>query len=81
VIAREAPILGNPNEVSVRDLAELTITMTGSRSSLVFKTLPADDPKKRQPDISLAREKLGLAPQVELRAGLKRTIDYFRTIV
>jgi len=70
--------LGNPNEVSVRDLAEQIIAMTGSRSPLVFKPLPADDPKQRQPDICLAREKLGWEPKVELRDGLKRTIDYFK---
>jgi nucleoside-diphosphate-sugar epimerase len=55
--------------------------MTGSRSQLVFKPLPADDPKQRQPDISLAREKLGWTPKVELRDGLRRTIDYFKSIV
>ena len=73
--------LGNPNEVSVQDLAELIIAMTGSRSQLVFKALPSDDPKQRQPDISLARQKLGWEPKVELRDGLKRTIDYFKSIV
>ncbi len=73
--------LGNPNEVSVRELAELIIAMTRSRSQLVFKTLPSDDPKHRQPDISLARQKLGWEPKVELRDGLKRTIDYFKSIV
>ena len=57
------------------------IAMTGSRSRLVFKPLPADDPKQRQPDISLAREKLGWTPKVELRDGLRRTIDYFKSIV
>ena len=73
--------LGNPNEFSVRELAELIIAMTGSRSPLVFKPLPPDDPKQRQPDISLAREKLGWMPKVELRDGLKRTIDYFKSII
>jgi len=73
--------LGNPSEVSVRDLADLVIAMTNSRSPLVFKSLPADDPKQRQPDITLAREKLSWAPKVELRDGLKRTIDYFKSIV
>ena len=72
---------GNPNEVSVRELAERIIAMTGSRSQLVFKPLPADDPKQRQPDISLARQKLGWEPKVELRDGLKRTIDYFASIL
>jgi UDP-glucuronate decarboxylase len=72
--------LGNPNEVSVRELAELVIAMTGSRSQLVFKTLPSDDPKQRQPDISLARAKLGWEPKVDLRDGLQRSIDYFKSI-
>ncbi len=72
--------LGNPNEITVRQLAETVIAMTQSRSPLVFKPLPADDPRQRQPDISLAREKLGWAPTVDLRDGLKRTIDYFKLI-
>jgi UDP-glucuronate decarboxylase len=73
--------LGNPNEVTVRQLAETVIAMTQSRSPLVFKPLPADDPRQRQPDISLAREKLGWAPTVDLRDGLERTIDYFKLII
>ncbi len=73
--------LGNPGEVSVRDLAERIIAMTGSRSRLVFKPLPADDPKQRQPDITLARQKLNWTPKVELRDGLQRTIDYFRSVI
>ena len=72
--------LGNPNEITVRELAETVIAMTQSRSPLVFKPLPPDDPRQRQPDISLAREKLGWAPTVELRDGLERTIDYFKLI-
>jgi UDP-glucuronate decarboxylase len=73
--------LGNPGEVSVRALAERVIEMTSSRSQLVFKPLPADDPKQRQPDITLARQKLNWAPTVELRDGLQRTIDYFRSVI
>ncbi len=73
--------LGNPNEITVRELAETVIAMTASRSPLVFKPLPEDDPRQRQPDISLAREKLGWSPTVDLRDGLKRTIDYFKLIV
>jgi UDP-glucuronate decarboxylase len=73
--------LGNPGEVSVRALAERVIEMTGSRSQLVFKPLPTDDPKQRQPDITLARQKLNWAPKVELRDGLQRTIDYFSSII
>ena len=73
--------LGNPIEVSVRALAERIIAMTGSRSQLVFKPLPADDPKQRQPDITLARKKLNWAPKIELRDGLQRTISHFRSIL
>jgi UDP-glucuronate decarboxylase len=73
--------LGNPNEITVRQLAETVIAMTQSRSPLVFKPLPADDPRQRQPDISLAREKLGWAPTIDLRDGLQRTIDYFKLIL
>jgi UDP-glucuronate decarboxylase len=72
--------LGNPNEFTVRELAETIVALTQSRSQLVFKPLPADDPKQRQPDIALAREKLGWLPTVQLRDGLNRTIDYFRSI-
>jgi len=73
--------LGNPSEISVRELAEETIAMTNSRSVLVFKPLPADDPKQRRPDITLAREKLNWTPKVGLRDGLARTIDYFKSIL
>jgi UDP-glucuronate decarboxylase len=73
--------LGNPGEVSVRALAEFVIEMTGSRSQLVFKRLPADDPKQRKPDITLTRQTLNWAPKVELRDGLQRTIDYFRSVI
>jgi UDP-glucuronate decarboxylase len=73
--------LGNPNEITVRELAETIIALTQSRSPLVFKPLPEDDPRQRQPDISLAREKLGWSPTVELRDGLERTINYFKLIV
>jgi len=72
--------LGNPNEITVRELAETVINLTHSRSSLALKPLPEDDPRQRQPDISLAREKLGWAPTIELRDGLQRTIDYFKMI-
>jgi len=73
--------LGNPGEISVRELAETIIAMTGSRSAIAFKPLPADDPRQRRPDIALARQKLDWTPQVELRDGLTRTIDYFRRII
>jgi dTDP-glucose 4,6-dehydratase len=70
--------LGNPNEFTVRQLAELVLEMTGSDSQPERHPLPADDPQVRQPDITLAREALGWEPKVELRAGLERTIPYFR---
>jgi UDP-glucuronate decarboxylase len=69
--------LGNPVELSVHDLATKIISLTGSSSPLVFKPLPEDDPKQRQPDISLAREKLGWNPSFQLEEGLLKTIDYF----
>jgi UDP-glucuronate decarboxylase len=72
--------LGNPDEFTIRQLAELVIEMTDSKSTLEFRPLPQDDPMQRRPDISLARDKLGWEPSVKLRQGLERTIDYFRTL-
>ena len=69
--------LGNPIEFTIKDLAELAIAMTGSKSELVFRPLPQDDPMQRQPDISLAKDRLGWEPSVPLRDGLARTIAYF----
>jgi UDP-glucuronate decarboxylase len=69
--------IGNPNEFTIRELAELVIELTGSRSEVVRRPLPADDPTRRRPDISLARAGLGWEPQVQLREGLKSTIEYF----
>lgn len=69
--------LGNPGEFTIRELAELVIEMTNSKSELVFMPLPADDPTRRKPDISLAKEKLGWEPKVKLSDGLKPTIEYF----
>jgi len=69
--------LGNPGEFTIRELAELVIELTGSRSKLCFEPLPTDDPRQRQPDISLAHAELGWAPSVALRDGLARTIAYF----
>lgn len=73
--------LGNPGEFTMLELAQKVIELTGSKSELTFKPLPEDDPKQRQPDITLAKEKLGWEPTVKLEAGLTRTIDYFRTVV
>jgi len=67
--------IGNPNEFTLLDLAQAVIEVSGSRSEIVFEALPTDDPQVRQPDITKARELLGWEPKVELREGLKRTID------
>ncbi len=69
--------LGNPNEFTILELAEKVIDLTGSTSQIVFKPLPLDDPKQRQPDIKLAQEKLGWQPKVPLEEGLKDTVAYF----
>jgi dTDP-glucose 4,6-dehydratase len=68
--------VGNPNEFTLLELAETVIEVTGSRSQIVFEALPTDDPKVRQPDISLAQQILGWEPAVELREGLQRTIEH-----
>ena len=73
--------LGNPHELTVRALAERIIDLTGSRSRLIFKQLPNDDPKQRQPDIQLAREKLNWSPNWKLDDGLRQTIKYFDTML
>ncbi len=73
--------LGNPTEFTIRELAELVIDLTGSRSRITYETLPSDDPKLRQPDISRARSLLGWEPKVELEAGLEKTIAYFDMIL
>ncbi|MBF9046474.1 NAD-dependent epimerase/dehydratase family protein [Rhodobacterales bacterium LSUCC0031] len=70
--------MGNPRELSIIQLAETVLSLVGGRSKLVFKPLPKDDPKQRQPDISKAKSSLGWEPQVSLEDGLARTIDYFR---
>jgi len=73
--------LGNPQEFTVRHLAEVVLRLTGSRSPIVGRPLPTDDPKVRQPDIRRACETLGWEPRVSLEDGLRRTIEYFRGIV
>ncbi|CAB4572350.1 unannotated protein [freshwater metagenome] len=72
--------LGNPHEVTMLELAERIIALTDSHSHIVHRVLPADDPRQRQPDITLAKEKLAWSPTVPLDEGLRRTIDYFRAL-
>ena len=73
--------IGNPGEFTMLELAENVIELTNSQSKLVFEPLPADDPKQRQPDITLAKEKLGWEPTVPLREGLAKTIEYFDGLI
>jgi UDP-glucuronate decarboxylase len=73
--------IGNPGEFTIRQLAEQVIDLTGSKSKIVEKPLPGDDPRQRQPDITLARKELGWEPKVELREGLKKTIGYFDALL
>ena len=72
--------IGNPNEFTVKELAEHVIELTGSSSKLTHLPLPSDDPKQRQPDISLAKEHLDWEPKIQLREGLEKTIAYFKSI-
>jgi nucleoside-diphosphate-sugar epimerase len=71
--------VGNPVEFTVRALAEMVLRLTGSSAPLVERALPTDDPKVRQPDITVARQVLGWEPKVPLEQGLERTIGFFRT--
>lgn len=73
--------MGNPHEFTMIELAEAVIALTGTQSKLAFEPLPHDDPRQRQPDITLARQKLGWEPQVQLQDGLIKTIDYFDKIL
>lgn len=73
--------LGNPNEFTIRELAEKVSALTGSSSKFVMRDLPSDDPKQRQPDITLAKSLIGWQPEIQLEEGLMKTIDYFRSIV
>jgi UDP-glucuronate decarboxylase len=73
--------IGNPNEFSIRELAELVIELTGSKSRLMTAPLPSDDPRQRQPDITKAKELLGWAPRIPLREGLVKTIAYFDALL
>ena len=72
--------LGNPDEFTILELATLVVELTSSKSKIVTKPLPVDDPARRRPDITLAKKHLDWQPQVKLREGLARTIDWFRAI-
>jgi len=73
--------IGNPREMTIKEIAETIIRMTRSNSRIVYKPLPTDDPKQRKPDITRARTLLNWEPRVELEEGLVKTIEYFRTKV
>ena len=73
--------IGNPVEYTVKQLAEIVVELTGTPSPIVYKPLPEDDPKVRQPDITRARAMLGWEPKVDVREGVRRTIEFFRTLV
>jgi dTDP-glucose 4,6-dehydratase len=78
----EMPVnLGNPEEVTVLELAQLIVRLAGSQSQIAFRSLPVDDPKQRRPDITHARSLLGWQPEVPLEDGLARTLEYFRRVV
>lgn len=72
--------MGNPGEYTIKELAEMTLELVGSKSKLVYGPLPADDPTRRQPDITLAKKHLDWEPKIPLREGLQKTIDWFKTI-
>jgi dTDP-glucose 4,6-dehydratase len=73
--------IGNPNEFTVQELADLVVEITGSRSPIVRERLPVDDPTRRRPDITLARQELGWEPKIELREGLARTAEWLRSVL
>jgi nucleoside-diphosphate-sugar epimerase len=73
--------VGNPNEFTVRQLADCVLALTGSKSTVVERPLPIDDPQVRQPDITYARKTLGWEPKIGLEDGLRRTIEYFRGVL
>jgi dTDP-glucose 4,6-dehydratase len=71
--------IGNPHEMTIKQMAEIVLKVTGSNSELVYKPLPEDDPKVRQPDISRAKKLLGWEPEVGLEQGLMKTVEWFKT--
>ena len=73
--------IGNPGEFTIQTLAETVVKLIGSNSKVVYKKLPVDDPRQRKPDIDLVKRTLNWQPTIELEEGLKRTIEYFETII
>ncbi len=73
--------VGNPNEFTIKELAEIVIEMTGAKSKLIYEPLPSDDPTQRQPDITKARELIQWEPEITLKKGLTRTIAYFENLL
>ena len=73
--------LGNPGEYSILEVAEVVIDLVGSKSKIIFESLPEDDPKQRQPDITLAKSKLDWEPKIQLKEGLEKTISYFDSLL
>jgi len=73
--------IGNPDEYTVKELAEIVVELTGSSSPIVYRPLPEDDPKVRRPDITRARTMLGWTPKVPVRDGVEKTIAYFQSLV
>ena len=73
--------VGNDGEYTIKELAEMIIELTGSKSKIIYKPLPSDDPCKRRPDLTLAKEKLGYQPTVHVRDGLLKTIEYFKEVL
>jgi dTDP-glucose 4,6-dehydratase len=72
--------IGNPNEMTIKQFAEIVAKLTGTEGNITFEPLPTDDPKVRQPDITRAREKLGWEPRVPLEEGIRQTIEHFREV-
>ena len=73
--------LGNPDEFQIKQLAERVLTLVGSRSEIIYKELPQDDPQQRRPDITLAKAQLNWQPSIALDEGLRRTVEYFRALL
>jgi UDP-glucuronate decarboxylase len=72
--------LGNPEEITINELASKILLLTGSNAKLIYSDLPVDDPRRRKPDIELARKTLNWEPKTDLSVGLKKTIEYFRDL-